>query len=220
MTSPARWPLSPSTPKVGDILTGTLTDADGGLQNVNWWFSSQSVPASQDRGTNPRAQPNITRMESSVRVQLGWLGQQVRVLVLYDDACGSGKSLETHSGTVQPGRPGAPGSLTATTGDIYTQVDLSWSAAEANGSAITDYQYQYRQSGTSGWSGWTSVGALTSTTVSGLESGASYDFQVRAVNGVGVGSAVSTSSPVQARSQAKRVTSGVAARLAGGAGGP
>ena len=143
---PSSLALTPSTPRVGDILTGTLTDADGGLRNVYWGFGSQPRQA---RGTNPRAQPNITRMESSVLVQLGWLGQQVRVLVFYDDACGSGKSLETHSGTVQPGRPEAPGSLTATTGSVYTQVDLSWSAAADNGSTITDYQYQYRKSGAS-----------------------------------------------------------------------
>ena len=197
--------LSPSTPKVGDILTATLTDVDGGLRNVNWGFGSQPVSANQALGINTRAQSNITRMESSVRVQLGWLDQPVRVLVFYDDACGAGKSLEAHSGAVQAGRPGAPGSLTATTGGIYTQVDLSWSAAADNGSAITDYQYQYRQSGTSSWSGWSSGGTGTSTTVSGLESGALYDFEVRAVNGVGTGPAVSTSSPVQARSQAKPV---------------
>ena len=75
-------------------------------------------------------------------------------------------------------------------------MDLSWSAAVANGSAITRYEYRYKAPSGS-WSSWTSVGVAYSTTVSGLSSGQRYSFEVRAVNGEGAGPSSSTSSLVR-----------------------
>ncbi len=81
------------------------------------------------------------------------------------------------------GTPGAPGSLIATPGD--RQVTLTWTAASANGSAITGYQLQ-QDSGS-----WTDIAGIsaTTTTVGDLENGSEYAFRVRAVNGVGSGEA-------------------------------
>ena len=84
--------------------------------------------------------------------------------------------------------PGAPGSLSASAGN--KQVTLSWSAAASNGSAIQRYEYR-RGSGS-----WTTVsggGSARSQTVTGLTNGTSYTFSVRAVNGVGAGTAASAS---------------------------
>ncbi|MCE2449884.1 MAG: fibronectin type III domain-containing protein [Candidatus Latescibacteria bacterium] len=197
--------LSPNPPRVGGTLQATLTDLDGGLHGVIWGFDDvlQPTQARDVTASSLSITPSNTQMWSAVAVQPSWLGNPVRVLVYYADALGTGKSAEAESASVQANVPAAPGSLTATPGGIYTQVDLSWPAAADNGSAITDYQYQYRKNGTSSWSGWTSVGTGTSTTVSNLDSGALYDFEVRAVNGIGAGPAVSTSSSVQAQSLAK-----------------
>ncbi|MCY3777679.1 MAG: fibronectin type III domain-containing protein [Candidatus Aminicenantes bacterium] len=79
-----------------------------------------------------------------------------------------------------PSAPGAPGNLTAV-GRIG-QVVLSWEApGNDGGAAITDYEYRIDRSPP-----WVSTGSTDTThTVSGLDSGTTYVFEVRAVNRVG-----------------------------------
>ncbi len=92
------------------------------------------------------------------------------------------------------GAPGAPRNLRATGGD--QQVRLSWTAPASDGGlAIVRYQHRYQQSGSS-FTEWANVpggASATSYTVTGLESGASYTFEVRAVNSVGGGQGATAS---------------------------
>ena len=82
-----------------------------------------------------------------------------------------------------PTRPDAPELLTAVGGD--GQVELRWSAPDDGGATITDYEYRIDGEGD-----WISTGSTRSTyTVTGLVNGASYVFEVRAVNRIGAGSA-------------------------------
>ena len=76
--------------------------------------------------------------------------------------------------------PGAPTNLLVEGGD--GQVTLTWDAPEdAGGSAITDYEVRINQTGE-----WISIGSTDTThTVTGLVNGATYVFQVRAVNAAG-----------------------------------
>ena len=62
------------------------------------------------------------------------------------------------------------------------QVVLSWDAPESDGGAeITDYEYRIN-----GKNPWISIGSTETTyTVTGLDNGAEYTFQVRAVNRIG-----------------------------------
>ena len=101
---------------------------------------------------------------------------------------GVGAGTAASASATPAGRPGTPGSLSASAGN--KQVTLSWSAAAPNGSAIQRYEYR-RGSGS-----WTTVsggGSARSQTVTGLTNGTSYTFSVRAVNGVGAGTAASAS---------------------------
>ena len=86
------------------------------------------------------------------------------------------------------GAPGAPTRLSATDGD--RSVTLSWSApADDGGSAIVRYQYRYQPSGGS-FTQWAAVpggASATSYTVTGLENGTSYTFEVRAMNAISPG---------------------------------
>ena len=66
------------------------------------------------------------------------------------------------------------------------QVKLTWEAPEDDGgSAITDYQYRINRRNP-----WISIGSTDTThTVSGLDNGTAYVFEVRAVNRIGRGRA-------------------------------
>ena len=76
--------------------------------------------------------------------------------------------------------PGAPRNLAAVAGN--GQIVLTWDApASDGGAAITDYEYRIN-----GQNPWISIGSTETTyTVTGLDNGAEYTFQVRAVNAGG-----------------------------------
>ena len=78
--------------------------------------------------------------------------------------------------------PEAPRNLTAVGGN--GQAVLSWDAPSSDGgTAITDYEYRINRSGP-----WISTGSTETThTVTGLDNGTTYVFQVRAVNRIGKG---------------------------------
>ena len=98
------------------------------------------------------------------------------------------------------GKPGAPKSLSAQRRD--RQAKLTWNAADANGSAITHYEYRRMQEGGASrgaaWSSWSTVSGgadADSLRATGLTNGTQYTFEVRAENGVGFGSAASVYQP-------------------------
>ena len=79
--------------------------------------------------------------------------------------------------------PDTPAALTVVAED--KQLSVSWTAPADNGAAITDYDVQYR-AGTSGsWTSHTHDSAATSTTITGLTNGTTYQAQVRATNSEG-----------------------------------
>jgi hypothetical protein len=95
------------------------------------------------------------------------LGQSYRFTVAASDGK---QSLSSTSNAVTPwAAPGAPTGLTATPGK--GQIGLSWGAAPTNGSRITGYTI-------TGGGGKTVTG--TSTTMTGLTTGRTYTFTVKA----------------------------------------
>ncbi|HEY8109540.1 MAG TPA: fibronectin type III domain-containing protein, partial [Candidatus Nitrosotenuis sp.] len=86
--------------------------------------------------------------------------------------------------------PGAP-SLSATAVSA-TQVNLSWSAPNNGGSAITGYKIEYK-SGSGSYSVLVANTASASTTYShtGLTSGTAYTYKISAINAIGTGNASS-----------------------------
>ena len=84
-----------------------------------------------------------------------------------------------------PARLAAP-TVTANTATPTTKLDVSWAAPDMTGKpAITDYDVQYRLSGGSTWTDASFTGTTTSTTLTGLTMGKSYDVQVLATNDEG-----------------------------------
>jgi len=92
--------------------------------------------------------------------------------------------LYTHSGL-----PGAPTSPSGTAGD--GQVALTWTAPDDTGGLTLDrYETRYSSDDGSTWSSWATTGSITTAvTVTGLDNGTGYVFQVRAVNANGAGDA-------------------------------
>ena len=92
----------------------------------------------------------------------------------------SGGSLST---------PTAPRNLTATPQSNGTSVVLDWDVPSDNGGAsISDYEYSDDDGST-----FTAIGSAdTDYTVTGLDKNTEYDFQVRAVNSEGSGTATAT----------------------------
>jgi len=90
----------------------------------------------------------------------------------------SGSTFTTSACPTAPSTPSAP---SATPGN--TSVALTWSAPANGGSAITGYDIGYR-TGSNAWATST-VGAVLTTTISGLVNGTVYDFRVSAVNAIG-----------------------------------
>ena len=80
--------------------------------------------------------------------------------------------------------PGAPGGLTATAGS--GSVGLGWSAAVANGSAVTNYKV-YRGTTSGGEALLTTLGNVTTYTDGAVTPGVAYYYTLSAVNGVGEG---------------------------------
>ena len=88
--------------------------------------------------------------------------------------------------------PGAVTGLSASRGS--TTATLTWTAPASNGgAAVSDYAVGYKLSSETSWTPFTdSVTATTGATVTGLTSGASYDFRVAAINAIGTGAYTST----------------------------
>ena len=86
-----------------------------------------------------------------------------------------------------PGNPSAPRSLVGAS--RLKAVRLTWAApASSNGSPITDYTIQFRVKGTTVWKTFADgVSATRAATVTGLKSGVTFQFRVRARTDWGIG---------------------------------
>ena len=96
-----------------------------------------------------------------------------------------------------PDAPGAP--TVAATSGATDSLDVSWSAPDTTGRpAISDYDVQYRKSGDTAWTDHAHTGTSTTTTIGSLDSGTTYQVQVRATNAEGTSgwSATGTGSTV------------------------
>ena len=107
---------------------------------------------------------------------------------------GAGERVKTATQTVTvtvtdvggeaPGKPGAPSVSAAS----VTSLSVSWSAPDNAGPAITDYDVQYREGNSGGWTNGNYNGTATTATITGLSENTSYQVQVRATNAEGTGS--------------------------------
>ncbi len=130
-------------------------------------------------------------------------GYQVRVRAT--SSAGSSLWSDTADATPEAQIPAAPAAPTLTPGNM--QLTVTWVAPADNGAAISDYDVQYRLTSASPSDPWTDAnhtGTGTSTTITGLTNGTSYDVQVLAFNSAGFGpwSLSASATPVPAAAPA------------------
>ena len=85
--------------------------------------------------------------------------------------------------TEAPGKPGAPMVSAAS----VSSLSVNWSAPDNAGPAITDYDVQYREGNSGGWSDAGHTGTAVTATLTGLSENTSHQVQVRATNDEGTG---------------------------------
>ena len=111
--------------------------------------------------------------------------------------------------------PDAPGEPTLTAGD--RTIDVSWTEPTTNGSAITDYDVQYRKQKSdntwpTSWLTLSHTGTGTAANMTSLTNGSAYQVRVRAENGNGEGpwSSAATATPAgkPAKPDAPSLTAG------------
>ncbi|MCY3735073.1 MAG: fibronectin type III domain-containing protein [Gemmatimonadaceae bacterium] len=166
--------LDASRPKVGEHVTATLTDEDGGITGPTWSWSTESGAAGQASSVQ----------SYRYTVPASDVGKRLQASVSYTDNHGSGKSASGRSGVVRANTPKPPPDFRAVRGN--GQVALSWGAADGRGAAVD--RYDIRGAG-SGWTAVPGAGSARDTTVTGLTNGTSYAFEVRGHNGAGHGAA-------------------------------
>ena len=145
--------LSSTAPSVGETVTATLTDPDGGVTRAAWQWASSSTGTSN--WTNIAGATSAT-----YTVVSGNLNNYLRATVIYDDAAGAGKSAEEvttaavaedddGSVTLSPTGPSDGDRVTAT----LTDPD----------GGVTGATWQWASS-SNGTTGWTNILNATSAT--------------------------------------------------------
>ena len=200
----ASAPAAPSRPG--------LTVGDGQL-GVRWTAPSDNGAAIDDYDVRYRTVggswaelPDTVKSTATSATITGLAnGTAYEVQVRAGNSVGDGPWSSSATGTpvAAASVPGAPSPPRLTAGD--GQLSVSWTAPSDNGAAIDDYDVRYRPAGGS----WTELpddvkSAATTTTITGLANGTSYEVQVRAGNSVGDGawSASATGTPVAAGDRA------------------
>ena len=154
---------------VNDELTGQLPD---GLRHL-------SLTSLDVSGTNVCTPEDVAFLEwvATITFKPGGCGT-----VSPPRPPGGGGGGGGGGGTPRTSAPSAVRNLTAAGGN--GEVVLTWDAPSSDGGAeITDYEYRINGSGP-----WISTGSTETThTVTGLDNGTPYVFEVRAVNRIGKG---------------------------------
>ena len=86
-----------------------------------------------------------------------------------------------------PAVPAARALAVLPTAGTQDSLDVSWTAPDNTGPAITDYDVQYRAVGAGTWTDLNHTGTALSATISGLDAGTAYQVRVRATNAEGTG---------------------------------
>lgn len=134
---------------------------------------------------DPTTWTNVGSSTSSTSATIPSLtpGTEYDFDIVASNSVGSATSAEVTTTTSTTVAPSPPTGLTVVSA-LSTSIVLSWQAS-ATGTALITYAVQYQLSGQSPWTIFTSGLTSTTSTVTGLASAATYNFQIVASNVAG-----------------------------------
>ncbi len=155
-------------PDAADSITGyTLSGTDAGLFAITSGGDLSFTAAPDFEAPQGGASDDSNSYELTVTATGGAGGRALTVTVT--------------DVSEAPEAPPVPTIGTATT----TSLVVNWQAPANPGSAITDFDVQYRATDAASWSSWSHSGTARATTITGLDENTEYAVQVRAQNSYG-----------------------------------
>ena len=145
--------LSPTSPTVGETVTATLTDPDGGVTRATWQWATSSNGTSNwtnMSGTNSR----------TYTVAAGDLGKYLRATVIYDDAAGPGKSTEAITAAAVTEDDDGSVTLSPSSPQVGERITAVLSDPDGRVTGVT-WTWAFSSNGTTNWR--TIIGANSST---------------------------------------------------------
>ena len=192
-------PLAPGKPTgtgADQSIALSWTSGGNGGSAITKWQYQQKSTSDYGSWTDICATLNDSTCPSKTSYTVTGLtnGTVYRFKVRAVNSVGDGGTSPESDAITAGAVPPAPSKPTGTGG--HQSVALSWTLGGSGSSAITRWQYQKKSAGSYG--SWTDIcvtsitptcPSKTSYTVTGLTNATAYRFKVRAVNGVGNGSA-------------------------------
>ena len=183
--TPNRVPGRPRAPTVRSASASSLQVSWSAPSNSGSAITDYDVRYKRSSATSWTAHP-FTGTGRSTTIGGLVTGAAYSVQVRAGNAGGEGSYSPSGTGTPneKPGRPAAP----TVTAASRSSLAVSWTAPANRGTAITDYDVQYKLASASAWTERSFSGTGTATTISGLVLGQPYNVRVRAGNAAGEGS--------------------------------
>lgn len=197
-TKPYAAPLNLTLPTItGSPIGGIALSADAGTWNENGNALSSTTYQWQISDDGSTGWTNLSSATSSTYTpSAAQAGKYLAVVVTATNAAGSTSAQSVATSVIQSGVASAPQNFAVTAGN--QQLVVNWSApSTTNGGTISSYTLQYLPAGGSWTTASSSLAAsATSSTITGLVNGTSYDVRLFAVTAAGNGTTAATSSPV------------------------
>ena len=184
-TSAATFSVAENATAVGTVVA---TDADS-ADNVTGYTITGGVDSSKFAITNAGvltfvAAPDYDDPGDALSTDPANVAGNNEYIVVVTATSGTAARVQSATQTLTitvtnvpaPGKPAAPTVEVAS----HTSLTATWTAPTNTGPAITDYDVQYRKGTIGTFTPWPHTGPATTTTITGLTAGTSYQVQVRA----------------------------------------
>ena len=191
-TSAASFSVAENATAVGTVVA---TDADT-TDNVTGYTITAGADSSKFAITNAGvltfvAAPDYDDPGDALSTDPANAADNNEYIIVVTATSGTAARVQTATQTLTitvtnvppPGKPAAPTVTVAS----HTSLNVNWTAPTNTGPAIRGYDVQYRKGTTGNFTAWPHTDTATTTTITGLTAGTSYQVQVLARSSEGAG---------------------------------